>query len=479
MARFTDIPNEITLMIIPLIHPDDIESFTSTCWSIYVLAAEDLERHRALKRKHAVYQWSGSHRSFSHCSPSRLLNDVLQEPLTAFYVRKISILNTRRTWSLLGNRETECLPYSERSISRLSELISELVPEGSFPSWLDFIRSGSEIPTLSLLLLLLPNLSTLKLQCLGENEECLYRTLRHITNMKGAGTPLSRLRHVKIPHSLKYDGLKLVKLFAALPSIKSIHGLGIRADDPELHWEVEQAPRTSNLEDLTLTSCRLSSKRLFDLLEGFRVLRSFTYDSDRTSFRLFREAKLEPFWIRSAVFAFTRSTLESFTFLSHDSERRFMGDIRGFEAIRHLHTETQLLLHESKVHRNGLSLARALPRKLQTLKLVCSGPGDEVDIARWISGLVKLKKECVPDLRRVELFTRNGVKDFENRLEYVSSARRQGAILGTYHSYEALVEECKNSGFDLLVEALDTGNLEAGTMRNSMAFSMSSRQMHE
>lgn len=50
MARLTDLPNETTLIIVPLIHPDDVESVTPTCRRIYNLATEVLKRHRDLKK---------------------------------------------------------------------------------------------------------------------------------------------------------------------------------------------------------------------------------------------------------------------------------------------------------------------------------------------------------------------------------------------------------------------------------------------
>ena len=465
MGRLTDMPNEITLMIIRLVLPDDIESFTSTCAQIYNVAIEDLGKHRTLKRKHGVYRYrdpsryrdprliSAPYETSNRCSLAQLLDEILQEPRMAFYVHEISLYGWRRKWSAqedleILRPENRHLPYSEGTISRLRKAVSDLVPQDEISCWMRCIRSGCEDPIISLLLLLLPNLSTLKLNHLGEELEHLWGTLYHITNMKSSAAPLSRLRHVQVPRYLE-----LVDIFAALPSVRSIHGFNIHESVTDADWDSNLAPRTSKLEDLTLATCLINPKRFFEFLETFEALRSFTYHSDIEKIRNNQRMEFDPFWIRSGLSACARSRLQSLTLLSYDKKRNFMGDIRCFRALRHLHTETQLLLRQASMHHDETSLARTLPPKLEILKLECSGLGDEIGIARLISALAKLKKEYVPGLREVEVVTRNGISDFNTPPDSSVSARLRNERLST--NYETIVEACKVQGIHLLVRAFN------------------------
>ena len=440
MARLSDLHRELTLMIISHLLPDDLENFTSTCRKIYKLAGEDLERHRALKRKHAVYRFYDPYRSSPRRKISHLLGKILQEPHTAVYVRELSINNWWGTQRFQGAQQGSNGPYDQASVPRLNETVSQLAPQDEVSTWLRYIQTGSEDPIISMFILLLPNLSTLKFEYLSDGQECLYGTLYRITRMKGPEVPLSRLRHVQIPHSWELGGFKLFDLFLSLPSVRVIHDTGMFAPNNDACLDNKLKSRTSNLEDLALTTCWVGPKILFTYLEAFKTLRSFTYDAGAKIPDMIPPPKIDSFWIRSGLYAFRRSTLESLTVLSHDRDRDFMGSIRGFEAVRSLHIETQLLLRESDMFHDETSLARALPSKLETLKFKCSGLGDEPRIAKLISALAKLKAEYVSELREIEVLTRNGVEDFDTET----------------HTYDGVISACKTQNIDLLVKAFDT-----------------------
>ena len=215
------------------------------------------------------------------------------------------------------------------------------------------------------------------------------------------------------------------------------------------------APRSSDVEVLSFTRCLTDPKELCDFLESFRALHSFTYDYDASVLQGVGE-EVDPSLILSGLSAFARSSLESLTLLSHDQERSFMGDIRCFEAVRNLHTETQLLLRKWDLRSDKTSLARTLPPKIENLKLECSGSGDEWEIAELISTLATLKTEYVPALRKVEVLTRNGVKDFDTSHHHLAPLRghvARDAFRG--HTYDTIAAACKAQGIDLIVNAYD------------------------
>ena len=93
MAQLSDLPNKIILLILPFVLPDYVESFSGTCKKHYSLAAEELKRHRALKREYAVYEFP----TFGFRGASRLLELILQEPRIASYVREITLSGWKST----------------------------------------------------------------------------------------------------------------------------------------------------------------------------------------------------------------------------------------------------------------------------------------------------------------------------------------------------------------------------------------------
>lgn len=444
MAQLSDLPNEIILLTLPLVLPDYIESFSGTCKKHYSLAAEELERHRALKREHAVYKFPDFHSR----GASRLLDVILQEPRIAFYVREITLKGWNSEWTTdpeyaILPREQLHLHHDRRFQVRLAEAVSEFGPEDITWGWMPELNHGNEDPVISLLLLLLPNLSKLRFEGFGSERANLRDTLDRIARMQSPNAPLSLLRHVDLLCDWDVSAARILRHITALPSIRSMHveKIGTHVSFSNL-TVTELTPQTSKLEKLTLLRCRVSFKSLNYILAGLTALRSFTFVAERY-------LDFDSVWFRDALFAVAGSTLESLTLLSRNEKRNVIGDVRVFENLRNLHTETQLLLDDFAFSCDETSLAKALPPNLQTLKLECSGQGDEVFIGRNISKLAELKKDLVPHLKEVEVSTRNGIKDF-NRL-------RDGAFftLAEAHSYEALVKACHAQGFNFRVTTLE------------------------
>ena len=365
------------------------------------------------------------------------------------------------------------LPYGEESMSRLREAVYKLVPQDEASFWIKAMESGSEDPIISMLLLLLPNISTLKFEYQVQSHQFLQHTLYSIARMKGPGVPLSHLHYVKTPNQ-GIEGFRLLGLLSALPSM-------IYDVETDVHPDTDMVPWTRTSEEMTLTTSMIKPKHLFEFLEAFRRLRSFTYDSDgrkppigirlvsdpichrrtpddiRFTFSLFDHCSM--LWI------FTRSSLTSLTLLSHKRKRDYIGNIRSFENIRNLHAESQLLLREVDLLHDETSLTRALPLRIRNLKLECSGIDDEKTIARQITTLARLKTEYLPVMKEVEVFTRNGVEDFSaSKGDIMPTHHAQGCdCLGTlgYHDCEHLVQACRTQGFDLRVKAFDVDVIKA------------------
>ena len=440
MAQLSDLPNEIILIILPLVLSDYIETFSGACRKHYSLAAEELKRHRTLKREHTLYKFP----SLPFRGPTRLLDRILQEPRIALYVREITFTG----WN--SERATDpkfafLVPYSEEISLRLEQAASEFVPKEKSRVWMTEIFHGNEDPIVSLLLILLPKLATLRLEGLGSERAELRYTLDRIARMKIPNAPLSLLHHVDLLCAWDMSGARIPRLFAALPSIRSIHveQIGTHISFSNLSI-TEAAPQASKLEELTLFNCRVSLKSLKYILTGLKALRSFTFVATRY-------LNFDSTWFRDLLFAVAGSTLESLTLLTRDEKRNVIEDLRIFKYLRNLHVETQILLDYFPIGFDEASLAKALPPNLQTLTLECSGQGDEFVIGKYISKLAQMKKELLPQLQEVDVSLRNGTKDFNKPPDGAPFAITEG------HSYEALVKACDAQGFKFHVTTLTVG----------------------
>lgn len=232
MARFSDLPNEIVLSIICLTAPDSIESLALVSKTLRKLGSACLEAHLSWKRAYSVYECGQPEKTLRN-----LLKDIFNNSIIASYVRELKVNGWRHEWNDDDDASEILHLYSERMIARFlsaaSEGASEVIADKS--QMAKDINSGDEDPILALLLLILPNLQTLKLEDTGETQTYLFQLLKRIANAKLSEAPLAKLTHVQImsKEAMGLCDLRLVADFARLPSLRSLCGWEIWNDDED------------------------------------------------------------------------------------------------------------------------------------------------------------------------------------------------------------------------------------------------------
>ena len=339
MPQFLDLPNEIIHEIVQHVSPSDIESLAWTCARVKKVAANVLETHRALMRKHGVYRFC-SDRIRRRCDLSSLVNQILREPWTAVYVQKIILDRLARSWFEHPNEKylrsgptKDLLPFCEQDMSKLRNTVEKCIPSEDWDAiWVQPLENGDEDPILALLLLLLPNLATLTFEttenAFTNSKQLHERVIHRVATKQMSGTPLSHLRHAQVSR------LKLLSIAASLPSMKSIHGFEIKVDDVDAEtWPDGSTFPKADLTDLVFTECSINSKRVVSFLKDFRALQSFTYNPSYESETDFRngQEKLNPRCLISGLFIYASSTLRSLTL--HGRYSRLQ------EPLRSLHRE--------------------------------------------------------------------------------------------------------------------------------------------
>ena len=171
--------------------------------------------------------------------------------------------------------------------------------------WKQGLERGDEDPILAILLTLLPELRSLKIDSVPLKGT--LQTFQYIAD-SGSTSMLSKLEQVEISaveHETK--GVSVFQAFAMFPSM-----IKLSCDNFQLDWshcaaETRMPLQTSNISDLTITGSDPNTKNLFEVLGAFKALKRFTFRQSA----VYRD--FDPFLMRAALLAYARHTARSTT----------------------------------------------------------------------------------------------------------------------------------------------------------------------
>ncbi|KAL9027889.1 MAG: hypothetical protein Q9196_003657, partial [Gyalolechia fulgens] len=155
-------------------------------------------------------------------------------------------------------------------------------------TWHQRILAGDVGPVITLLLTLLPNLTTLNLWEISEYRreylDSIMTTIAQDTFAPSTSTPisrvapLSRLRKLHLHDEVGTDGTPLQTLapFLALPSILEISGFHLEADYTAYNWPFPEHP-ISTVETVTLSDTAISAPNMHNFLSTLSNLKYLHY----------------------------------------------------------------------------------------------------------------------------------------------------------------------------------------------------------
>jgi len=173
-ARWSELPNELLVKILPHLVHQDLVHFAATCKWLHGLARVALQEHQDL-----MQQWSSRTNHVIRRSFTRLYRSIIDDPLRALYVRKLEIWQSN-TFSYIYS-----YPTTPDDISEINLTVQEaergdfgdfienhplytgkIVQRSLDQDWLmHSLRNGDEMPTAVFLCSLLPNLNSLIFRC--------------------------------------------------------------------------------------------------------------------------------------------------------------------------------------------------------------------------------------------------------------------------------------------------------------------------
>lgn len=322
----------------------------------------------------------------------KFMRTLIQRPDLAVMIKQLHVGSFFETSSLPGHLQMmyERLPLQETLASTFVTALQtfrgfERLPLSTRRSWLEDLRNGEEGAEVALLLILLPNLRSLRIESergdLGRYAQELCDALRgpgptywtiesaHGTLQK---TPVELQSQLHKPPQI----LKAVKSLSvwsdcyglgslqrcvdllSLPSLTSFDARGLEQLYRVLHLQPEIS--FSSLQHLTLEHCKLGGSALQALLTRCVSLRSLVINSEYASRLDGPRPRLD-----AKFFAALQDLtgLERLTLLVPDYHIDSDLDVSSFEKLRYLELDQDLFSHsqgQAQIHKN-------LPTSIQQL----------------------------------------------------------------------------------------------------------------
>ncbi|CAD6574720.1 MAG: hypothetical protein ASARMPRED_006879 [Alectoria sarmentosa] len=430
MARLQDLPNEIVREVLSLVLPEDIETFAQTSRHISLLSRPFLEEHRRLIRLHHTFnshpppgqaQHTETRDGFSVGPIPTLFKDIHRNPRIGHYVKniKLDILLDIQPDVIRDNNSVE----AQKLYRKQRDLIDTAVARSDVlenrdqykdlkDTWPDTEHGGEEL-LVALILPLLPNLNSLFIKWTSSLESYFIQMIPH-----GAVTGVPWLANLKTVRVEDCDGGLLscdLRLFNSLPSLKSLTAYGVNdgydsddednddIEDDEDNIDAELPTYDSHTTELALLRSKVSTQKLNWYLESFRSLQSFTFAYPLSSSVVNNKENFDPCWIRSALVARAKTTLQTLTILGPPRPDTFMGSLQAFEALEEIHTEWRFLFPD----KCDLEIwpSRVLPASIYTLKLADRTDRSDKEYKVLIQGLQRAKEKTCLRLDVVEIVT--------------------------------------------------------------------------
>lgn len=457
MARFNDLPNEIILTIIPLVLPDDLESFSSTCRLIKALATRARQQHQELKREYRTWTYAEPWEPYKRLHV--LLRMILENPRLAYYVKELKVRRMYLGWpsktddkspsesddesvagaptdpaddkfslesedesvagaptDLAGDKsssESEDDPFAgaltdpaDDDVVWFKKAVRKciFVSPDEYEEWDDDLDGGCDDPILALLVTRLPNLKKLDILIDPEVSPLFLETIQRISEASSTldpliplsrltWIPLSRLTEVTVIPRRSLMKISSVWPFLALPSVKLLESVCVDHD--------EMIP----LQKHSSKVIQLNWARPWEFTEK-RIENFFSIFKDLQVFRLSPEySQLIIPWdllrIHDSLLLHARHTLKQLSLYVDDmdgEDHGYIGSLHAFECLKRLEIGYVHLLGRQGPSRK--TLAEVLPMSIEDVSLQnCVLPRQEY--RRLVIDLLRVKYQSVPSLKRL------------------------------------------------------------------------------
>lgn len=432
MARFTDLANEIILLISNLVQPPDLDNFFLTSKHVRELNQSRISEHLETKKKYKRIRstFFGSNTDLQFGNWAEVLKDVLILPRIAAYVETLDILRWYSRWasiSLFPNERKE-VTLEESNQKVFDEALQKagygLAAEQA--TWKRLIEKGSEEFIVVFLLTLLPNISSLMLTLPVDHED-LFNTTLECVALDPKPRTLTMLTRVTISAETRQVPLHLIETFAALPSMRQIHADKIA---PERHiWNPKF--KESMVTTLRLRQCSIGPETLSEFLFAFGSLVEFEYSHAKETSN---GAEYKPFWIINALKSNKKHSLMKLTLRGHirEADKVNMGSLGAFEVLEELETDLEPLYEPPEdEHSYGWpELPDMLPASIRKIVLYQNYSPNVTETMSLVEDILPPEHKALPSLESLA-FRFKRQQDFEIPLRIVDALGAVGIVVSS------------------------------------------------
>ncbi|KAL8650990.1 MAG: hypothetical protein Q9226_004915 [Calogaya cf. arnoldii] len=441
-AHILRLSNEMLIHIIANLKHDDLESFSGSCKDTHSLCKEAMALHRQNKRRYTLLETpnppvSKKSSTSKYMEPSmEVISDALNnDGHLGGYIQRLILRN-----AMLPSTVADALEQLLKSLKSSHSICNHQQHTAQCPC-----VAYTEYDLRDINTLLFAASTRLKYLELDRHAVLTITTyiFLHPTESPGIGLPavLQSLDTVLVGR-LRGSGpdrdvdLEDILPFSGLPNIQTIqvHHLVDKQSDP-LRDKTSCFPpaSTTSLIKLELFNSLISAQGLALMLTPSKIntLEHFTYEVNPGPDYKIRQYDWDP---RSIVRELRTNALESLTHLTMIGSSQvkimgqrscggFIGSLRQFTKLRHVHLECYTLIFKRRIRGNPIlsadqsdetsfsdpptqSILELLPPSLETLKLVRREQVD-LQMERMLEG-VMVGCEALPRLKEVKVKRKRG-----------------------------------------------------------------------
>jgi len=285
------------------------------------------------------------------------------------------------------------------------------------------LAQGDEMPILTFLCVILPNLSNLEVQLRRDHHDRQLAILITVLQSHQLNNVNERrftnLKTVKIHGAVYTQGqtFDLLRTCAQILSVDTLSCVNCR-----LTSDTRRTFRSpSNVKYLELLQCALDTVTIQNMVVAMKQLKRFTYSQCEPATQT--HPRPDPFGLRNALLHSARETLEVLEitgvgnfFLGRPAH---IGPLNLFESLRHITADIEILTRGGwDTWSDGTELVNDLPQSVRRL-----GLGSRYDTKFALDALNELSSPFTPSLLHLESLELIGLDE-----EYVQALRNAGRV---------------------------------------------------
>ena len=392
MVNLMDFPDELLLQIVDETLPDGIEALSQCSTRSSILSNNALIQHEADKKRYHNIEFDEDE------GPGPFLIEVVRNPRRGYYPQHISFEYCR---------DDVFLPLDEDIADILTQTLAQqpCVPLAELPHWVFEASGGNQDIIVAILLLLLPNLTTLIIPSTRYCEALIGRVVKWSQEsiVPQPNLPLAKLENVVIGDD-RWNSMdpgeffieRGLMVFRGLPSLRSL--LCLYRTDRALYNSSISLQFCDGCTQMHIFDYELSSEDLELILQHVENLTVFTY-TDR--FSSYATRYLDDTLHKYAGDSLQELRLQCLPDKLSELPSHGFSNLTGFTVLKKVMITLDTFRSEYNKSSTRPALVRLLPSSVEEILIV--GQTTSQNAKKVLDKLAHAKAKHFPGLKKVQM----------------------------------------------------------------------------